>query len=415
MWFWIILVVIIVIIGLVVFNQYCKYKQNNYQTTMLKRMNEQSIFLQTETIFVSIWSYKDPEVAKTIYNLFAKSYFPFNITIGVCDQRDFNAGASSLIQQIVDVARTCQARGDTNVFSKHPEHFFSNQVRVEEVPSSFARGPVIARAMIEKRLYAGEKYYMMIDSAMRFVDAWDQKALETFHACSSAKPILTFQPASYDLHTNDPNLMLPTGSPPTSMTAQQFDSRSSLPKITSRFFQNVPSRPSQQLFWTPTFSFTFAAAHLEVPYDPYLRALTEGEEFIMSVRFWCAGWDFYNPSEMLCLQSSINEQTPNFAKELRLSDQNALSRLHCLLGMRPRESVHQDILKEAHIYGPQSNRSLIDYQKFCDINLKSRKIGRRARAGVTEDAPNDEILAKFGSFNNFRNYNRQQGTSLIGR
>ena len=94
--------------------------------------------------------------------------------------------------------------------------------------------------------------------------------------------------------------------------------------------------------------------------------------------------------------------------ELKKSSDDAEQRVQCLLGIRAVNSVHENITKNFHIYGLGKERTLEQYQKFANIDLRNRKFGKRAYAGILEDAPNDEILAKFGSFSALRHLRKDK-------
>ena len=55
-----------------------------------------------------------------------------------------------------------------------------------------------ARFLIQQRLYAGEEYYLQIDSHTRFAPRWDETLLEMLHRCDSPKAVLTSYPLPYE-------------------------------------------------------------------------------------------------------------------------------------------------------------------------------------------------------------------------
>jgi hypothetical protein len=92
----------------------------------------------TETIFVSIASFRDSECAPTLYNLFEKADCPFRVFAGVCQQNN---------------------KSDKDVMSQY-EHLsqngiksFVDNIRVYSMPADEAKGPMLARAIIEQKLY----------------------------------------------------------------------------------------------------------------------------------------------------------------------------------------------------------------------------------------------------------------------
>lgn len=390
--------VILIVIACIIMKMNIYWKGKTYKEIVVDRSNKVS---PTESIFVSIPNYRDPETSKTIYDLFSKAYAPHRIYVGLCNQTENTPSERNVIDHTCTLAQS-SLHSDTK-FTDNFEAFFSTHVRVEWVKYTSARGPVIARAAIEKRLYSGEKYIMMIDSHMRFQTSWDEKLLETLHNCPCSKPILTMFPSSYrrgvqkeTWEDNEP--------PSCSHVHTMFKE---LPVVGGRNFVSLPSRPTKQLFWTPCFSFTFAAAHKEVPYDPHARNLFSGEQISMTARLWTSGWNFYSPMTMICKHMYNRDYRPTFW-ELEKSSDDAERRVQCLLNMRSANTLHSNVTKELSRYGLGGNRTLAQFLKFADIDLRNNTFGMRAFTGLSPDAPNDEILAKFGSFENLRHLRRTQ-------
>ena len=332
----------------------------------------------SETIFVSIPSYRDPELSKTIVDLFTQASCPFRIVVGVCNQNNNDLRESFK---------------NTNVpFTNDFGRFLSTNMRVENVPYEKAKGPAIARASIEKKLYNGEKYYMMIDSHMRFMPEWDRVAIENLQACPSPRSIITMYPSGYNRHNSDV-----TFDPEEKVTFLKAKGNTDRGFITLEGspFSTKPIRPLPQLFWTPCFSFTYAVAHLEVPYDYHLRNLFLGEEILMSARLWTSGWDFYTPMKMIVKHLWDRNYRPTFW-ELRGDSTTAEQRGQVLLGIRPPNSVHEKVTKNLEKFSLGQNRSLADYENFVDCKFDKALIGPRATLGLSPDYPQDEKLAKHG-------------------
>lgn len=395
---WIIVCFIVFLIIAAVVNTRMQEAEQNYQTAIIARS---SSLPPTETIFVSVPNYRDSETPQTLYDLFSKAYAPHRIFVGLCNQTKNVSNERDVLNQTIAIANS-PVHAQTR-FSKNFNYFFQKNVRVDWIDHTLARGPTIARAAIEKRLYANEKYYMMIDSHMRFAPGWDEKLLEMLHSCPSDKPILTMVPDRYHretTHAAAASAHFDENVPPLCSHVVQYD-QSGFPVVHGRPFAMLPSRPMKQLFWSSCFSFTFAAAHKEVPYDPHARNLFFGEQMAMSARLWTSGWDFFAPLFMICKHLYDTDYRPTFW-ELRKSPDDAVKRVQCLLNMRPRETVHTNITNNLDRFALGSERNLTDYEEFADVNLKAQTFGKRACAGLSPNASNDECLAKFGSFADMR-------------
>jgi hypothetical protein len=89
----------------------------------------------SDSIFVSIASYRDPECTKTIEDLFLKAKYPDRIFVGVCQQND-PKDKDCLNSQIIDT--------------------FKENIRILRLSHYDAKGPLYARALIEQNLFNDE-------------------------------------------------------------------------------------------------------------------------------------------------------------------------------------------------------------------------------------------------------------------
>lgn len=151
---------------------------------------------QSDTIFVAIPSYRDPECRHTVDDLFAKASDPSRIRVGICLQLGDD---------------------DDDPRSHFAATYAPAQVRITSIDYRDAAGPCVARAEAQK-LYDGEAYYLQIDSHMRFRQHWDAYLLQELRKCPSAKPILTTYPLGYTLPNN-----VSTDVRPTLLCAGTFD------------------------------------------------------------------------------------------------------------------------------------------------------------------------------------------------
>jgi len=128
----------------------------------------------SDNIFISIASYRDPELIRTITELFKKATEPNKITVGVC------------IQDSLEYYENFP-------FKNHP------QVRILFMEHQNARGVCFARSKIQLELLKNEKYYLQIDSHTRFLQGWDTQLLEQLEKCNDGKAILSCYPNPYFL------------------------------------------------------------------------------------------------------------------------------------------------------------------------------------------------------------------------
>ena len=102
----------------------------------------------------------------------------------------------------------------------------------------------------------------------------------------------------------------------------------------------------------------------EIPYDPNLSHLFQGEEVLFSARLWTHGYDFYTPNKKICWHSYGRSDKPKYWSDHSDSAscrQKAEKRVSFLLGIDPKESVTEEFLRDIHYYGIGKARNLDDY------------------------------------------------------
>jgi len=125
-------------------------------------------------IFVSIASYRDSELIPTIEDLYAKAKNPDYIRVVVLLQTDF---------ETIDY---------------HKKYFEDRNVEIYSIDYRLTKGVSYIRSKIQ-HFIENEKYYLQIDSHMRFAEHWDEKFINYLQKANSKKPIISFYPVAYTL------------------------------------------------------------------------------------------------------------------------------------------------------------------------------------------------------------------------
>ena len=116
---------------------------------------------ENKTIFVSIASYRDPELNATLADLFGKAMYPGMLRVTV------------LLQEDEDFLE--RGEGGADWF---PQEVLSRGGVINILPRNYkeARGAGEARATIQE-MYQNETYYMQLDSHHRFAMNWDSRVI----------------------------------------------------------------------------------------------------------------------------------------------------------------------------------------------------------------------------------------------
>lgn len=395
---------IVILVGLFVWwivNKYHKYRQRQQRKEQIDRRC--LTIPETETIFVSIASYRDPQCAYTLFDLFEKAACPFRIHVGVLEQN----------HPIED--RPILKTYKRLVQSQNGVHDFSTHIRIMSIPHTDARGPVYARALIEKNLYRGEKYYMIIDSHTLFISEWDQQCITKWKTCKqwSPKPILTTYPQDFKAYdrvwgkhnsSNDNQHSKDMG---TFLRFKGFHSETQLVEIEGPSFRRVPPCPQMGLFWAACFSFGLADQIQHVPYDPFLGFVFNGEEISMAARLWTSGYDFFHPETTIIYHMWSRQNRPTFWELLQPHDENShlrkqqkqkgYERLYALLGIGQTQST----LLPPYALG--QIRTLHQYELFTGIRFGTKQFTHLGGIlGVPPTSKYSEILNRYGSWSEYK-------------
>lgn len=224
------------------------------------------------SIFVSIASYRDPELAHTIDQLLRHTSTENSLRIRILSQ--------------------CHA--DERI--GFPAASQDGRIRIEQrfVDPERSRGACWARAEIQ-RDYAGEDYYLQLDSHMQFVDGWDRLLLEDHAAAEQhgGPAVITAYLPVYRFENGTRVVDRPV---PTHFKVRLTEWAPWLP--TAVAMAGYPhARPCKAHFFSGHFAFARASFIEDVPYDPEIFFM--GEEISMAVRAYCAGYALYTPTRYI--------------------------------------------------------------------------------------------------------------------
>jgi hypothetical protein len=242
-----------------------------------------------ETIFVSICSFRDLQCAPTIYDMYDKAKYPRNIHVGAVMQHE--PGDKSCVPP--EYATECRS----------DEWCPSDNIKTRLIDPKVAKGPTFGRyyAML---MYRSERYFLLIDSHMRWVTHWDHILLAMYKGLPTKKGVLAHYP---DAWINPEDAQNQTNAPLNNRpTTMYMCTAHWLPELgfvrmggfvinrKAKFGKDM-CRP--QPYAGAGFMFSYGTMVEEVPFDPHLQFVFDGEEILYSIRMWTHGWDIVSPSE----------------------------------------------------------------------------------------------------------------------
>jgi hypothetical protein len=218
------------------------------------------------SVFVSIASYRDPEVEHTVRALIGNTTSNVTLNIHVFSQ--------CYIEERIDLPRSSD----------------NGRIVVKQrfVAPDQCRGACWARAEAQRE-YAGEDFYLQLDSHVQMTPGWDEILLRDYANAANDRPVvLTTYLSNYEL-VNGQRLVREKR--PTHFRVIQQDW---LPDARKLFGYPHP-RPCRAFFFAGAFAFARGRFVEDVPYDPEIFFM--GEEISMAVRAYCCGYDLRTPSQ----------------------------------------------------------------------------------------------------------------------
>ena len=221
------------------------------------------------TIFISIASYRDDECQNTINSLFENAKYKNNCFVGVCQQNNYDIDDDCLVN------------------SK-----WKSNINIMRIPYFEAKGPTYARYLCSG-LWNGEEYYLQIDSHSTFIKDWDEKLINMINEIKdkklSLKPVISHYPI--DIIKKD----IKDAGVPHIFSAEY--NKVGILILSTAIYTNNNNDYLKSYFMSAGMFFCESKFLNEIPFDPTLDDLFQGEEILTSVKFYTNGWDVFSPKE----------------------------------------------------------------------------------------------------------------------
>ena len=294
-------------------------------------------------IFISIASYRDPELQWTIKSAIENANNPDNLYFGVVHQ-----GVDSElfdIQTIKNIALT----------KMHPKD---------------AKGAGFARAKAME-LYSGQEYFLQIDSHTRFAPGWDSISIDQLNRAKNisghSRVLLSYFPAPYEPERNGGMFLVKNNPKIKSYPTRQkilLNKRKQWTAERFEFDSKLKENPELSETVLGGFMFSDGSIVSEVPYDSEISFF--GEEVCFAMRSWTRGWDIYSPSKNIVYHFYSRGGYSKIWKDRNLRG----------ISWKEIEDISYSKQKrilcgeETGIFGAGSVRSLEAYEMFTNTNFK---------------------------------------------
>lgn len=299
------------------------------------------------TIFVSVASYRDTQCPTTIRSLLEHAAVPDRVFIGICEQNT------------LDPSESCVAWDDPLL------RRFYTQIRRVAISDRDAAGPCHARYLCSL-LYKDEDYFMQIDSHSLMVDAWDRKCIRLLDELPDpSRSILSYYPIPEDQYSPDP--------PPSTaipVITSHFLNREEILQWNAAGYTHLNGKSVVSPYMAAGFFFAPGRFVEDVPFDPFLPYVFMGEEALLTLRAFTAGYDIYTPHLSLVYHTYSRTAQPSVYSDhsSRPGYEAALGRVRRLLGLTDEDPP---VMPSEDRYGLGTVRTLHDYWKTIGF-LKER-------------------------------------------
>ncbi len=312
-----------------------------------------SRYNMSNTIFIQIASYRDPELIPTLHDCITNAKHPENLRFGIC--RQFHP----------------DDRFDDLTYYKGDSRF-----RVVDVPHLESQGACWARNLIQQ-LYKGEKYTLQLDSHHRFAKNWDESLIDMIvqlQRDGHDKPLLTTYAPSYD-PADDPGKR--------DMTAWKMDFHKFIPEGAVFFLPAaIPNwkkldKPIPARFYSAHCAFTVGEFANEVQHDP--EYYFHGEEISIAVRAYTHGYDLFHPHRPVIWHEYTRKGRVKHwdDHDTKKVVEKPWHKRNTECHLRNRKLFEMDGEKrdiDFGKYGFGTVRSLNDYEKYAGLNFKLRAV-----------------------------------------
>ena len=337
-----------------------------------------------DSIFVSIASYRDPDCKKTLQDIFQKADIPERIYIGVCEQND----KDEVRETCVPLRDPKKVSSEQGVMGEYIEIDNSlDRISVIRVPYIDAKGPTYARYLCSS-LWSGQTYYLQIDSHTNFIKNWDTKLISMIKSCSpdgkGSNTVISYFPPDTTGFSKD-NVLVP-------YTCSSIVQDNGVVRADVAQSIKPPLQCTPILHLAAGMIFVKSDFLNEVPFDPWLDYIFDGEEILLSARLWTHGYNFFMPTENICshLYNDGSEETKKRSliwedingKGIDQRKEGATLRMKYLLGVIPIQEVPDTFRLYLKEYGMGTNRSLEDFYKFIGVQYPIRFGSEEERSAV---------------------------------
>lgn len=230
-------------------------------------------------IFVSLASYRDPEIIKTVKDFIENESGNNTITYGICLQ--------DTIEYFNEVIRT---------FDDH-----KRKINIDFLPYKDAKGVCFARRRLQN-MVTYEDFFLQMDSHMRSIPNWDEALIDSYNKTNIKKAIITAYPPHYALDDVEKKYLDIKFSNVTKFN-KPVRTKKSLHGCNGDYLNTI-GVPIRNIHLAGGFVFAPSSWINDAPYSD--EFYFEGEEDLMTVQSFTTGWTAFSPEKAIVYHTYTN-------------------------------------------------------------------------------------------------------------
>ena len=319
----------------------------------------------TNTIFIQIASYRDPELNSTLSNCIENAKWPENLRFTICWQH-----------------------AEEDLWDNLDNWKEDSRFNILDFKYTDAKGACWARNQIQQQ-YNGEKYTLHLDSHHRFIKNWDEELINMHSNLvleGYKKPLITSYLPSY-FPDKDPKDRV--------MECWQLDFNRFTPEgyiwTQPSTFNPSHEKPMHSRLFSAHFVFTYGEHARDVQHDPEMYF--HGEEPSLAARSFTHGYDLFHPHKIIAWHEydrSGKKKQWDDDKQWSAKDKASHARYRRLHSMDGNTYDPKEFGK----YGFGNARTLREYEIYAGFNFSERRITSDALNRIPPNYLNNEVSWK---------------------
>ena len=308
-------------------------------------------------IFVSVASYRDPRCKDSVSSAFNNARWPERVVCGVCEQN-------------AEPSESCLA-------GPAPQ----GEVRLISISDTKAEGPCLARYKAST-LFANEELFIQIDAHTTFRKDWDAVAWDLYNSRPTPRCVLTHHPIDMKgmegrKLTEEEDRELFEVAAPWLNRVEFSEDNFMMTSCEGNIERGSAWEQSRSV--GAGFMLCAGRAIMDVPFDPELRYIFNGEEWLACARFWTSGWICLAPdrcvvghdyTDVMRVWDDHPVRWNSGDEESRKGRVKGEERLRCLLEGDRSSSEWEDAHRTGRGHG--SARSLKEYWKTIEVDYVNK-------------------------------------------